>query len=190
MIGENWPVVNVFLGLGQDPLTLWHMAARTFIVYLAAIILVRLGEKRFLGKYAALDVILGFALGSILSSAVTGSSAFFETLGASLVLVLLHWLFAVLAFHSDRFGDLVKGNKRMLIKDGQIQWDAMQATHISEKDLLAALRTAVQTEDPQQIKIAHLERSGDISAIPRQGEPQIIEVQVENGVQVIRIKMD
>lgn len=66
------------------------MAARTFIVYLAAIILVRLGEKRFLGKYAALDVILGFALGSILNSAVTGSSAFFEMLGASLVLVLLH----------------------------------------------------------------------------------------------------
>ena len=102
MIGENWPGINVLLGLGEETLLLWQIGMRTFVVYLAVIALVRLGEKRFLGKYAALAVILGFVLGSILSGAITGSSAFFETLGATLVLVLLHWLFAVLAFHSDR----------------------------------------------------------------------------------------
>ena len=70
MIGENWPGINVILGLGEEALMLWQMGIRTFVVYLAAIILVRLGKKRFLGKCAALDVILGFALGSILSSAI------------------------------------------------------------------------------------------------------------------------
>jgi uncharacterized membrane protein YcaP (DUF421 family) len=185
MIGENWPGINVLLGLGEETLLLWQMGIRTFVVYLAAIALVRLGEKRFLGKYAALDVILGFVLGSILSGAITGSSPFFETVGAALVLVLLHWLFAVLAFHSDRFGDLVKGNKQVLVQDGEIQWNAMQASHISEKDLLAALRSAAQVEDPQKIKIAHLERSGDISAIQRKSQPEVIEIKVEEGVQLV-----
>jgi len=54
-------------------------------------------------------VILGFMLGSILSRAITGSSPFFPTLGAALVLVIMHWAFAVAAFRWSRFGTMVKG---------------------------------------------------------------------------------
>ena len=189
MIGENWPVINSVLGLGEETLTLWQMGLRAVVVYIVAIVLVRLGEKRFLGKYTALDVILGFMLGSILSRAITGSSAFFETLSASFVLVIFHWLFAVIAFHSDHFGTWVKGHERVLIRDGEIQWTAMQASHISKHDLLGALRSAARIEAPEEVKVAYLERSGDISAIKRDREPQVVEVKVEDGVQTVRIEM-
>jgi uncharacterized membrane protein YcaP (DUF421 family) len=145
MIGENWPVIGHLLGIGSEPLSVWQMALRAAIVYLAALALVRLGEKRFLGKYAALDFILGFVLGSVLSRAITGNAPFFEAIfGGALVTVLMHWLFAVLSFHWDRFGDLVEGKERILVRDGEIEWEAMRRSHIREDDLLAAVRGAGQ----------------------------------------------
>lgn len=189
MIGEDWPLVGDLLGLGADSIAVWQMALRAVIVYLAAIVLVRLGEKRFLGKYAALDVILGFMLGSVLSSAITGSAPFFETvLGGALVLVLMHWLFAVLSFRSDRFGNWVKGTERVLVRNGEIDWNSMQTSHISRNDLLAALRTNGRLDDVAEVKEARLERSGDISVLQGEREPRVIELAVQDGVQVVRVE--
>ncbi|MFW5941564.1 MAG: DUF421 domain-containing protein [Chloroflexota bacterium] len=190
MIGEEWPIVADLLGLGADNAALWQMAIRAVIVYLAAIVLVRLGEKRFLGKHAALDVILGFMLGSVLSRAITASAPFFETiLGGALALVLIHWLFAVLSFHSDRFGDLVKGTDRVLVSDGDILWDKMRSSHISEQDLLSAVRANAQIGNVEQVKEARLERSGDISIVERQKDPRVVEIDVQDGVQVVRVQI-
>ncbi|MFW6097658.1 MAG: DUF421 domain-containing protein [Chloroflexota bacterium] len=190
MIGENWPVVGELLGLGADNVALWQMGLRAVIIYIAAIVLVRIGEKRFLGKYTALDVILGFMLGSVLSRAVTGNAPYFETiLGAGLGLVLMHWLFAVFSFHSDRFGDIVKGSDRLLVRDGDIQWDAMQSSHISKHDLLGAVRTSAQLDDLARAKEVRLERSGDLSVIERDSEPRILEITVREGVQTVRLEL-
>lgn len=190
MIGEEWPIVADLLGLGADNVALWQMAIRAVIVYLAAIVLVRLGEKRFLGKYAALDVILGFMLGSVLSRAITASAPFFETiLGGALALVLIHWLFAVFSFHSDRFGDLVKGTDRVLVRDGDILWDKMRSSHISEQDLLSAVRANAQIGNVAQLKEARLERSGDISVVERQKDPRVVEIDVQDGVQIVRLQI-
>lgn len=191
MIGENWPIVGDLLGLGAENVALWQMALRAVIVYIAAIALVRIGEKRFLGKYAALDVILGFMLGSVLSRAITANSPYFETiLGGGLGLVLMHWLFAVLSFRSDRFGDIVKGGERLLVHNGDIQWDAMQSSHISKKDLLGAVRTSAQLGDLEQAKEVRLERSGDVSVIERDSAPRVVEIAVREGVQTVRLKLD
>ncbi len=177
-----------WLGLGSDSLSLWQMGLRAFVVYLFAIILIRLGDKRFFGKSTALDVILGFMLGSILSRAITGNSPFFPTLGAALVLVVVHWSLAVAAFQWSRFGTVVKGRKRQLVRDGQIQWDQMKGGQISHEDLLSAVR-AGGGEDLDEVDAAYLERSGDISLIKRRTLPRIVEINVEQGVQTVRIEM-
>lgn len=186
---ELWEVIRLALGLGADSLNIWQMTARAVIVYIAALALVRIGEKRFLSKSTAFDVILGIILGSVLSRAITGTSPFFETLAVGLVLVEMHWTMAVIAFRSDRFGTLVKGSTQTLIRDGEIQWDAMRSGHISEDDLRSSLRFSAKLDDPSKVKQARLERSGEISVIPREGKPRIVEVKVEDGVQTIRIEL-
>ena len=166
MIGENWPIIGDLLGIGIDKPAIWQMAARAILVYLAAIVLVRLGEKRFLGKFAALDVILGFMLGTVLAGAITSNSGFFETIfGAALILVLMHWLFAALAYRSDGFADIVKGTDHVLVRDGEIRWDAMQAAHITEKDLMMAVRSSAQLTSLDGVAEVRLERNGDVSVI-------------------------
>jgi uncharacterized membrane protein YcaP (DUF421 family) len=138
MLQELGNIIASLLGLEAEDLSITQMALRAIIVYVAALLMVRLGEKRFSGKNTAFDVILGIILGSVVSRAITGSSPFFPTLATGFVLVGLHWLFAMIAFRSDRFGTLIKGSPRMLVKDGEMLWDAMRKSNISRNDLLGA----------------------------------------------------
>ncbi len=143
------------------------MSLRALIVYRLALLIIRLGGgKRFLGKHAAFDVVLGIIFGSVLSRAVNGSSPFFATLGAGFIIASLHWLFATIALYSQPFGILIKGTAQPLIKEGQIQWDTLHQGYISKEDLIEALRAHGKLSDPSQVQAAHLERSGEISVIP------------------------
>ncbi len=101
----------------------------------------------------------------------------------------MHWLFAVLSFHSDRFGDIVKGSERLLVQDGDIQWDAMQSSHISKQDLMGAVRTSAQLGNLARAKEVRLERSGDLSVIERDSEPRVVEILVQDGVQTVRLEL-
>ncbi len=157
--------ITQLLGLDAVELTIWHMVVRAVVVYLSALFMVRIGEKRFFGKNTAFDIILGIIFGSVVSRAITGSSEFFPTLVAGLTLILLHWLFAALSFNFNWFGSFVKGNSRLLVKDGEILWEAMRKSHISEEDLMSALRLHGNVEELDEVKEARLERSGDISVI-------------------------
>lgn len=159
--------INGILGLDVDSLTIWQMSLRAIFVYIAGLAMIRVGEKRFIGKSSAFDVLLSIIVGSVLSRAINGSAAFFPTLGASILLVGMHWLFAAIAFRNEKFATLVKGTERLLIRDGEIQWSAMRKSHIGERDLLGALRSEAKLTDPSEVKEARLERNGEISVIPR-----------------------
>jgi uncharacterized membrane protein YcaP (DUF421 family) len=134
--------------------------------------MVRIAKKRFLGRATAFDVILGIMLGSIVSRAVTGNSPLGPTLAAAAVLIALHWVFSGLSFRSHRFGILVKGRSRVLIRDGTLDREAMQATHMTEHDLREDLRSA-GCASYDEVAEARLERSGQVSVIRAEpsGEP-------------------
>lgn len=177
------------LGLEAEDLTIAQMALRAVVVYLAALLMVRWGEKRFMGKSTAFDVILGVILGSVVSRAINGSAGFLPTLVAGGVLVGMHWAFASLAFRSDRFGTFVKGRTRVLVKDGEIDWDEMRRSHTSRDDLLGALR-AQGVRDPSEVAEARLERSGDVSVVKAESGPRILEARVEGSTLLLRIRLE
>ncbi|MGQ4646293.1 YetF domain-containing protein [Lyngbya aestuarii] len=190
MIEEVGDLLSWLLALDAQQPNLWQMGLRAAIIYVTAVAMVRLvGDRRFIGKYAALDVLLGVILGSTLSRAINGSAPFFATLGAALVLVLMHWLFAAVACQYDRFDTLIKGHSRVLVRDGQINDHALRKSHITYKDLEATLRSVGKLTELTQVKIARLERSGQISIIPQNPSPQVIEVVVEAGVQTVKIEL-
>lgn len=190
MIENILEFISELMGFGEEDLNALQMGTRVVIVYAVALFVVRIGEKRFLGENSAFDFILGIVLGSVISRSITGNAPFFPTLVAGFLLVALHWLFAAIAFRSHRFGTLVKGSHRVLVKDGEIQWDAMRKSHISENDLMEAVRSEGSVADLKKVKEARLERSGDISIIKASGEPKILEVKVEDGVQTVRMQLE
>lgn len=180
--------INEILGLQVDKLSLWQMGARAVIVYIVALAIVRLGgDKRLLGKHATFDVILSIIFGATLSRAINGSAPFFPTLGAGVVLIGIHWLFATVAVRVNSFENLIKGRPIVLIRDGQVNPIAMRKATITREDLHSSLRLQGKIHDFSSVKIARLESSGKISIIPQETSPQIVEVDVDSGVQTIRI---
>ena len=152
------------LGLSVKELSFGQMGLRAIVVYFAALVMVRIvGERRFIGKIAAFDIILTIIFGSTLSRAINGTSAFFETLFAGLVLVIMHWLISTIAFHQPQWENWLKGRPRVLIKDGQLCHKTMQNCHITQVDLASALRLACQHDNIEAVDRACLERNGDIS---------------------------
>ena len=178
-----------FLGLELDvqDVNAVQMAFRTILIYAATLAIVRVGSKRFLSQATAFDAIVAIMLGSIMSRAINGSAPFLPTLAAGIILVGLHWLIAAIAYSSDWFGTLVKGNPVLLIKDGDVQEKGLRETSVSAKDLEEALRIESHVTKPEGVQLAYLERNGGISVIPSKPEPRVLEVSVENGVQIVRI---
>ena len=96
-----WNSFETLLGLGVEPrnLTFIQISLRGIIVFLVTLAAVRLGHKRSLSRKTPFDAVLLVILAAVLSRAINGSAAFFATLGGGVVLVLLHRLFAFLAFY-------------------------------------------------------------------------------------------
>ncbi len=164
---EVGSLLNRVLGLDAPELAWWQMMIRALVVYVLVIVLVRLGNKRFMAKGTAFDLVLVIILGSVASRAITGNAPFFGALAAALALVGLHWVFAALAFHFDRLGGWLKGQPRLLVQNGELQWQALRHSHITEKDILEALRTQTEGTDLSPVKEAWLERNGEISFVLR-----------------------
>src|SRR5213080_221105 len=159
--------VQALLGLGVDAkeLTSLQVSMRGIIVFVATLVMVRIGSKRSLAEKTAFDAALMIIIASVLARAINGSAAFIPTLVVGFVLVLLHRLFALSAYASHAFGILVKGKPVVLVRNGRIDHRNMRINHISEHDLEEDMRLDAATEDLSKIKLARIERSGDISFI-------------------------
>ena len=160
-------LLHTLLGIGTESkaLTFLQVSVRGVIVFVATLIMVRLGSKRSLAEKTAFDAVFVVIIGSMLARAINGSEAFFPTLGAGFILVLLHRLLNMAAYYSHAFGILVKGKPVVLVQEGRLQWRNMLREHITEHDLEEDMRLDAKTEDVSKIQVARLERSGDISFI-------------------------
>jgi uncharacterized membrane protein YcaP (DUF421 family) len=144
-----------------------QISLRGIIVFLVTLTTIRLGHKRSLSRKTPFDAVLLVILAAVLSRAINGSAAFFATLGGGVVFVVLHRLFAFLAFYSHGFGILVKGRPDVIVHDGQCDVAMMWRNHVSMHDLDEDMRLTAQTDDISQIRVARVERSGDISFIKK-----------------------
>src|SRR5437899_10459113 len=113
---------GTILGLGVEPkdLTFVQISLRGVVVFLATLLMIRLGHKRSLARKTAFDAVLIVILASVLSRAINGSSAFFATIGGGIVIVVVHRLFAFIAYHSHWFGCLLKGRPEVIVEDGNL----------------------------------------------------------------------
>jgi uncharacterized membrane protein YcaP (DUF421 family) len=157
------------LGLGYEAkdLTFVQISLRAVIVFLATLVMVRLGHKRSLARKSAFDVVLIIILASFLARAINGTSPLFSTIGAGFVVVLLNRLLALIAYHSHSFGILIKGRPEIIVENGNLILPIMNRNHISKHDLEEDMHLRAHTDDLSKVRLARVERSGDISFIKK-----------------------
>ena len=149
-------------------LTFLQISLRGLLIFFAGLAMVRVGDRRSLAEKTAFDAIFIVLLGSMLSRAGNGPSPLFVTIGGGIVLMVIHRILAFIAFKSHGFGKLIKGSEVVLARDGQPDWQAMQHSLVSKHDFEEDLRLRARTEDLSTIRVARLERSGDISFIKKE----------------------
>lgn len=158
-----------FLMLGPDgqpkEMTTLQISLRCILIFITGLALVRVGDRRSLAEKTGFDALFIVLLGSVLSRAINGSGPFGKTIGAAVVLMLIHRIFAFGACRSHALGKLIKGRDVVLIRNGTIDWKAMNHNLVSVHDLEEDLRLDAKVEDASKIRVARLERSGDISFI-------------------------
>lgn len=160
-------LLNQIFGEGRE-LEWWQMSSRAFVVFILCLILLRISGRRSFGIRTAFDNTTAILLGAILSRTVTGASAFFPTLAASLVLVLMHRLLAWLSVRSPAISRFASGSPLLLFKDGKILEKNLGRSLLSEEDIREGLRLQEKTERIDDVDAMYLERSGQISVVKKQ----------------------
>lgn len=179
-------IVHSIFGVNADSLTFGHMAARAAFLYLAALFIIRIGDKRFIGKNTTFDVILGIIIGSVTSRAINGTAGMFATIGALIVLVGFHWIIAYFSFYNPKVAVFAKGKRHKIIENGRIKKEQIKKIHLSEEDLKEQLRVKLGDYDIANIKEAVYERNGEISFVIKR-EPEVFEFPIEEGVKKVQI---
>ena len=167
MIADLRECLERVLGLGVNPgsLGFGQMAARAVVVFVFAVALARVADRRVLGHSAGFDIMLLVVLGSVLSRAINGQAAFFPTLGVSAVLVGLHHVVATIAFRSHAFSKLVKGEPRVLVRDGKLVPRELARNKFTKDDVDENLRLNGGSATLADVAEARLERNGSVSVV-------------------------
>jgi uncharacterized membrane protein YcaP (DUF421 family) len=150
-------------GVETGQLTGLQLSARGVLILLAALFLVRIGAKRAMARKTPLDLIMIVIVGSLLSRSINGNGPLFGSIAAAFVIVVLHRLLELLAYHFHPLGVAMKGAPDVVVEDGRYCREALRWNHITTRDVEEDLRLDGKTEDISQVRIARVERSGDIS---------------------------
>ena len=177
-----------WMGLGVDPkeLTLLQLVLRAIVVFMTLYFMVRIAGRRFMAQKNVFDVVLAFLVASMLARAINGSASFWANIGLGFVIAAAYRAIAWLACEYPLFGRLLKGRAVEIVVNGKINDNSLKRHHVSRHDLEEDLRLAGNVGDPAAVKLARLERSGDISV---ERKPQILKVTVEDGVKVIDLRI-
>ncbi|KQW54148.1 hypothetical protein ASC92_22730 [Variovorax sp. Root411] len=158
--------VDLLFGQGSD-LAPWQMAARALVVFFLALVMIRASGRRSFGQHSPFDACITVLLGAVLSRAVVGASPFWSTMAAGAALVVTHRLVALASMRWPRFEGLVNGHEITLVRNGEMDEDAMRHALVSRKDLDQAMRQQAKGAPLDEVERAVLERDGKLSILKR-----------------------
>jgi uncharacterized membrane protein YcaP (DUF421 family) len=159
-----YQAVRCAVGLDVDSkdLTMVQMSLRAFVIFVAALLMLRLAHKRFFAQRNPLDMLLALIIASTLSRAINGSAAFLPTIVAGFGLVLLHRALTWTAVRFHFVGQFMKGSPVVLIDQGKVDAEMLRRHSLTANDLMEDIRLN-GIERPEAVRSAILERNGEVS---------------------------
>ncbi len=161
--------INFLVGEGEK-LNMLQMSVRAFFMFIIMLILIRLAGMRTFAKKSSFDNIIVIILGSILARGVVGASPYWSTVAASVVMVCMHRLIALIAVKNKKFEQLVKGIHVKLYQNGAFIDNNLEKTGMSENDLHESLRLETKKLTLNEIDTAFMETNGRISFILKKND--------------------
>src|SRR4051812_3882275 len=159
-------MLRALIGPDNGEASAAQLCVRALILFVVGIAYIRVAGRRTFSHASPLDIVVALIVGSNLSRAMTGKAPFWQALAATLLLVVLHRLFAMLTLRWGWLAKVMKAEPVVLVRDGEVDRRAMLRHGIGEQDLLEALRLE-QALEAKDIRLASLENSSKISVVPK-----------------------
>ena len=141
---------------------------RAAIIYLFLLLIFRVAGERTLASLTTFDFVLLLIIAEATQQGLIGDD--FSVTKALLLVSTLIGLDVALSLLKDRsrlLHKIIEGVPLVIVEDGRVLADRMQRARIGIDDVLQAARELQGLERLDQIKYAVLERTGEISIIPR-----------------------
>jgi uncharacterized membrane protein YcaP (DUF421 family) len=156
--------IRMIVGPDEGP-DLAQLCMRTVFLFVYGIFCIRVAGRRTFAQYSPLDIIVALIIGSNISRLMMAKAPLVSGMAITLLLALLHRMFALAMMRCDWLGRVVKGPAIRVIVDGRIDPAALRRANLSEADLLEAIRME-QVEDPADVRLAMVEAGGKVSVVP------------------------
>ena len=159
-------IVDKYFGVNEH-ISLLEICVRTAIMFLITFAMIRIAGMRQFRKNAPFDMVITFLIGGVLSRGVVGASPLFATLVSTFVLILLQKLLSKLSFKSETVEKAMKGERVLVFKDGDFDYESMQKANITKMEIYEDLRVELQTEKLEEFSEIYVEKTGEISFIKK-----------------------
>ncbi len=141
---------------------------RGLAVYIFLLIILRISGKRTMAEATAFDVVLLLIISETTQEAMIDSDHSFTNAAILITTLIGADIFLSLAKMKIPFFDpFIDGTAVILMRDGQLLRDRMKRERVDVNDLLEAARQQQGLENLDQIRLAVLERDGQISIVPK-----------------------
>ncbi|MDQ6936230.1 MAG: DUF421 domain-containing protein [Actinomycetota bacterium] len=149
---------------------LGYVAAKASLIYVTALLALRVGERRTLAQWTLIDFAAAVAIGAIIGRTAVANSQSYATGAVALVtIVAAHRLLSVLRF-APLVGKVVDHRVRVLVADGKVRRRQLRLCGLTDSDLFAELRLhGVFTL--AQVRYALYESKGGLSIVAANSEP-------------------
>ncbi len=141
---------------------------KTIFVYVAFVLLFRAAGKRTLHEMTVFDLVLLLLIAEAAQAALIGDDpSVTHALVVIVTLVLVDIALAYLKQRSRALDRWIEGVPIVLVEDGEPLREVMDRSAVDEEDILTAARERHGIERLEEIRLAVLERDGNISIVPR-----------------------
>ena len=150
----------------MEELNLTGIIFRVSVMYLYALVLVRIAGKQSIGQLTAMDFVVTLIIGDLFDDVFWAEVPVLQGMVAFVIIVLAHVLVTFISSRNIRFYRLVTSPERVLVEDGKLIQRNMQRERMRPDSVQSELRTKGE-EHPREIKEAWLEPKGKVSVIKK-----------------------
>jgi len=163
-----WDLKRIFFGQAP-PEFLLEVLIRSLIIYISVIIIARLLGKRMNGQLSILEKAVMVLMGAILAVPMQQPDkgllqGIVLLLGILLLLRGINWL----AFKNKRLERVIHGGTALLVKDGELQLEALHKAKVSKQQLFSIIRSK-EVYQLGKIKRLYMEPYGLFSLYEEKG---------------------
>ena len=158
---------------------------KTLLLYFFIVIAYRIMGKKEVGKLSIIDLIVSILIAELAAISIEqyDSSILISIIPIS-CLVIIEVLFSYLGLKNSKIRKIIEGNPIVIIKNGELNFEAMRRLRYSLDDLISQLREQ-GIKSIEEVNYAVLENNGKLSIFKNETEyplPIIIDGEIDKDV--------